>query len=286
MNNDIFRDSMGRLDGKTALITGAASGIGAATSRLFVEEGAKVLLTDINDEAGATLADELGSNASYMHVDVSQELQVEKAVQYCVDEWGKLDVVFNNAGIGGVLGSITEITEQGINKTIDVLFKGVFYGVKHAAVAMKRQKYGSIINNASTAGIRTGNGPHIYSACKAAVIQLTRTVASEIGKDGIRVNCVCPGGIVTPIFLRSLGYSQEVAEANLDLLERTLGRSSHIGRSGTPMDVAKTVLWLASDDSSYVTGQPIVVSGGSTNGGLWEDLEIKFLAYLEKEMEK
>lgn len=275
---------MGRLDGKTALITGAASGIGAATSRLFVEEGAKVLLTDIMDELGAALADELGSNARYLHVDVSIESQVEKAVKYCVNEWGKLDVVFNNAGIGGVLGSITEITEQGIDKTIDVLFKGVFYGVKHAAIAMKKQGHGSIINNASTAGIRTGNGPHIYSACKAAVIQLTRTVASEIGKDGIRVNCVCPGGIVTPIFLRGLGYSQEVAEANLDVLGRMLGRSSHLGRCGTPMDVAKAVLWLASDDSAYVTGQPIVVSGGSTNGGLWEGFEIHFRALIEKEI--
>lgn len=275
---------MGKLDGKTALITGAASGIGAATSRLFVEEGAKVLLTDIMDELGAALADELGSNARYMHVDVSIESQVEKAVKYCVNEWGKLDVVFNNAGIGGVLGSITDITEQGIDKTIDVLFKGVFYGVKHATIAMKKQGHGSIINNASTAGIRTGNGPHIYSACKAAVIQLTRTVASEIGKDGIRVNCVCPGGIVTPIFLRGLGYSQEVAEANLDVLERMLGRSSHLGRCGTPMDVAKAVLWLASDDSAYVTGQPIVVSGGSTNGGLWEGFEIHFRALIEKEI--
>jgi NAD(P)-dependent dehydrogenase (short-subunit alcohol dehydrogenase family) len=277
---------MGRLDGKTALITGAASGIGAATSRLFVEEGAKVLLTDIMDELGAALADELGSDAHYLHVDVSKESQVEKAVQYCVDEWGKLDVVFNNAGSGGVLGSITDITEQGMDKTIDVLFKGVFYGVKHAAIAMKKQGHGSIINNASTAGIRTGSGPHIYSACKAAVIQLTRTVASEIGKYGVRVNCVCPGGIVTPIYLRGLGYSQEVAEANLDLLGRMLGRGSHLGRCGTPMDVAKAVLWLASDDSAYVTGQPIVVSGGSTNGGLWEGFEIHFRELVEKEIKK
>ncbi|MFH2112760.1 MAG: glucose 1-dehydrogenase [Candidatus Bathyarchaeota archaeon] len=277
---------MSRLEGKTALITGAASGIGAATSRLFVEEGAKVLLTDIMDDDGTALADELGPNAHYLHVDVSKEKQIKKAVQRCVDEWGKLDIIFNNAGFGGVLGSITEITEQGIDKTIDVLFKGVLYGVKHAAIVMKRQGYGSIINNASTAGIRTGNGPHIYSACKAAVIQLTKTVASEIGKDGIRVNCVCPGGIATPIFLRSFGYSQEVAEANLDFLERMLGRGSHIGRCGTPMDVAKAVLWLASDDSTYITGQPIVVSGGSTNGGLWEDIEIHFRARVEKEINK
>ena len=277
---------MKSLRGKVALITGAASGIGEATSTLFADEGAKVLLTDIMDEKGKVLAEKLGSNAHYLRVDVTKELEVENAIQFCLDEWGKLDIIFNNAGIGGVMGSVTEITEQGIDKTVDVLFKGVFYGMKHAVNAMKKQGHGSIINTASTAGIRTGSGPHIYSACKAAVIQLTKTVASEVGKAGIRVNCVCPGGIVTPIFFRGLGYSQEVAEANLDLLESSLGGSSHIGRPGTPMDIAKTVLWLASDDSSYITGQSIVASGGSTNGGLWEDLEINLRAYIEDEMKK
>lgn len=275
---------MGRLEGKTALITGAASGIGAATSKLFIEEGAKVLVTDIMDDIGNTLVDEYGKNAQYLHVDVSKETQVEDAVKHCVDEWGKLDIVFNNAGSGGVLGSITEITEQGLDKTVSVLFKGVFFGVKHAAKVMRKQRYGSIINTASTAGIRTASGPHIYSACKAAVIQLTRTAASEVGRDGVRVNCVCPGGIATPLFLRSIGCSQEVAEANLPLLERMLGRNSHVGRAGTPMDVAKTVLWLAGDESGYVTGQAIVVSGGSTNGGLWEDFEVNFRARVEKEL--
>lgn len=277
---------MGRLDGKTALITGAASGIGAETSKLFTQEGAKVLLTDILDDHGNKLAEKYGKNAHYMHVDVSKEAQVEDAVKHCMDEWGKLDIIFNNAGSGGVLGSINEITEQGFDRTVGVLFKGVFFGVKHASKVMRRQRYGSIINTASTAGIRTANGPHIYSACKAAVIQLTMTAASEVGKDGVRVNCVCPGSIVTPLFLTSLGYSQEVAEANLPLVERMLGRGSHVGRAGVPLDVANTVLWLAGDESGYVTGQAIVVSGGSTNGGLWDDFEPSFRAWVENELRK
>ena len=191
---------MGKLDGKVAVITGGASGIGAAAVRLFVEEGCRVVIADVQDDKGARLADELGKSCAYLHADVSRESDVSGAIAHALSRFGRLDCLYNNAGLGGVSGPIEEIPVDGYDQTMGVLLRGVFLGMKHAAPIMKRQGSGSIVSTASVAGLQAGYGPHIYSAAKAAVVHLTRSVAMELGESGVRVNCICPGGIATPIF--------------------------------------------------------------------------------------
>jgi NAD(P)-dependent dehydrogenase (short-subunit alcohol dehydrogenase family) len=250
------------LEGKTALITGAASGIGEATSRLFIKEGAKVLLTDIHDERGESLSQKLGADTHFLHVDVSEESQIEKAVQYCVDNWETLDIIFNNAGMGGVSAPFDELPIDGIESTVDVLLKGVILGVKHSSRVMKKQGFGSIINNASGAGIIAGPSPSVYSACKAAVMHLTKVSAHELGEFGIRVNAVCPGVILTRIWNRGQDYADEQYKA----LEAVFKDAQPLRRCGMPEDIAKAVLWLASDDAGFVSGHSLVVDGGATTG--------------------
>ncbi|MQY82516.1 glucose 1-dehydrogenase [archaeon] len=263
----------GKLEGRVALITGGASGIGEATARLFVKEGAKVLVTDIQDERGQTLTDALEPNADYLHADVSLEDDVERAVRHATETFGRLDVMFNNAGIAGAIGSIEEVSVEAFDETIGVLLKGVFLGIKHAAKIMKAQGTGSIINTASVAGIRTGYGNHIYSAAKAGVIQLTRSVAMELGESSVRVNCVCPGFIATPMIGRARGLSVKEADEKLDVIMESFERAQPIRRTGLPEDIAKAALWLASDDSGFVNGQALVVDGGVTGGRMWSDYQ-------------
>jgi len=266
---------MTRLKGKVALITGAASGIGEATVRLFAEEGAAVMLADIDDERGRRLAGELGSRAGYVHADVSREADVKAAVDETCRRFGQLDCLFNNAGYAGVGGKIEDVTAEGFDATIGVLLRGVFLGMKHAAPVMKRQGAGSIISTASVAGLRTGLGPHIYSAAKAAVIHLTHSVAMELGESGVRVNCICPGGIATPIFGKSLGLTPEKAEEIIPLMKGVLENMQPIKRPGVPEDIARAALWLASDDSSFVNGHALVVDGGVIGGRPWSESQLR-----------
>lgn len=260
---------MGRLEGKAAVITGGASGIGEASARLFVREGARVLIADIQDERGRKLAAELGSSAVYQHTDITREEEVKAAVERAVREFGRLDCMFNNAGFGGAPGGIAEITLDGFQKTVDVLFKGVFLGMKHAAAVMIPQRSGVILSTASIAGLRAVDATHIYSACKAAVIHLTRSAAMELGEHGIRVNCICPGWIVTPLFGKEFGLSPEAAERSLGAIKEAFAGLQPIHRAGLPEDVAQAALWLASDESSFVTGHALVVDGGISNGRTW-----------------
>jgi len=174
-----------RLENKVAIITGAGSGIGAESARRFVEEGANVLIADMQDDKGQAVADELGDAAQFLHVDVSQEQHVEAAVAEAVTTWGKLDIMFNNAGFGGALGSIETTTVDDFDITFDVLVKGVFLGFKHAIPAMRAAGGGAIINTASVAGLQAGYSPHLYSVAKSAVIHLTKSVALEVGQDNI-----------------------------------------------------------------------------------------------------
>jgi NAD(P)-dependent dehydrogenase (short-subunit alcohol dehydrogenase family) len=262
---------MARLAGKVALITGGASGIGEATVRLFVAEGASVVVADIQDERGRRLAGELGARAAYRRTDVSREADVQAAVAEAVQRFGRLDCLFNNAGAGGVTGGIEEIAAAGFDETVGVLLRGVFLGMKHAAPVMKRQGAGSIISTASVAGLRAGFGPHVYSAAKAAVIHLTRTVAMELGEHNIRVNCICPGGIATPIFGQAFGLSGEKADAIVPLMKGVLEHMQPIKRSGLPEDIAHAALWLAGDDSTFVNGDALVVDGGLRGGRMWSE---------------
>jgi NAD(P)-dependent dehydrogenase (short-subunit alcohol dehydrogenase family) len=264
---------MSRLKGRVALITGGASGIGEATVRLFVEEGASVMLADIQDDRGRRLAGELGSRAAYLHTDVSREADVQAAVDETCKRFGRLDCIFNNAGYAGVGGRIEDIPVEGFDETMGVLVRGVFLGIKHAARVMKKQGSGSIISTASVAGLRTGFGPHTYSAAKAAVIHLTHSVAMELGESGVRVNCICPGGIATPIFGKSMGLSPERAEEVIPLMKGVLENFQPIKRTGLPDDIARAALWLASDESGFVNGHALVVDGGLIGGRLWSEVQ-------------
>ncbi|MCL4122319.1 UNVERIFIED_CONTAM: hypothetical protein GTU68_044674 [Idotea baltica] len=241
-----------RLQDKVAVITGAASGIGEGAARRFVAEGAKVVIADFQPEAGAALADELGDGAIFVHTDVTDEDQVAAAVDAAVDAWGRLDVMFNNAGIVGVVGPISETSGQAWTGTIDVLLHGVFYGVKHAARVMGPQGSGSIISTSSTAGVMGGLGPHGYTAAKHAVVGLTKSVANELAQYGVRVNAISPGNTVTA-------------------MTAGVGTGDHTdieGYAGFPEDIANAALYLASDESRYVSGHTLVVEAGQTTSGM------------------
>ena len=262
---------MARLDEKIAVITGGASGIGEGTVRLFAAEGAKVVIADVQDARGEKLAEELGPSTSYYHTDVSQEEEVRAAIAHAVQKWGRLDVMFNNAGFGGVSGPIEETDMAAFDTTMGVLFRGVVLGMKHAAPIMKAQGSGCIISTASVAGVGIGYGPHVYSAAKAAIVHLTKSVANELGESGVRVNCICPGGIATPIFGKGMGLSPEQADLTIDLMKERLSHGQPIQRAGLPHDIAEAALWLASDAASFVSGHALVVDGALTTGRLWSE---------------
>jgi NAD(P)-dependent dehydrogenase (short-subunit alcohol dehydrogenase family) len=272
---------MGRLDDKVAVITGGASGIGEASVRLFAAEGAEVVIADVQDERGGRLAAELG--AEYVHADVTREENVEAAVSHAVDVYGRLDCMFNNAGIAGAVGPIESVTVEAFDRTVAVLLRGVFLGVKHAAPVMRAQGGGSIINTASVAAVSTGYGNHVYSAAKAGVVQLTRSVAMELGEDNVRVNCVLPGFIPTPMIARARGVPLGEADGKLGVITEAFREAQPIRRPGHPDDIAKAVLWLASDDSSFVNGHALVVDGGVSGGRTWSDYQLA-IEGLEKKL--
>ena len=259
-------ESMAQLDGKVAVITGGASGIGEGTVRLFAGEGARVVIADIQDERGSQLAEELGPSTTYQHTDVSQEDEVRAAIARAVEKWGRLDIIFNNAGFGGVSGPVELTDMDGYDQTMAVLLRGVFLGIKHAAAVMKQQRSGSIISTASVAGLQAGFGPHVYSAAKAAVIHLTRSVSMELGPFGVRANAICPGFIGTNIFTTPFGLTGAAADDAIAKLSGAFADFAPMKRTGVPEDIARAAAFLASDAASYVTGQYIVVDGGLTAG--------------------
>jgi len=254
---------MGRLSGKVAVITGGASGMGRATALRFLEEGASVVVADLNDATGKEFL-ESASQAGYAarvrfaRTDVAEEADVASMIDLAVRDFGRLDVVFNNAGIGGAFGPVTNLEVEDWDFTFAVLVRGVFLGIKHGARAMKRQgSGGSIINTASVAGLSGGSGPLCYSAAKAAVVNLTRAAAVELAPDKIRVNAICPGGILTPL----------VHRGSPDALRPRLQAMQPWPEAGEGEHIAGAALFLASDDARFVTGEPLVVDGGLTAAG-------------------
>ena len=248
---------MGKLDGKVAIVTGAASGIGRATAILFASEGAKVVLADWDERQGSRVADELreaGHDAVFVRVDVSRPEDVEGMISTAVERYARLDVLFNNAGIEGEQAPTADCTLENWERVINVNLKGVFLGMKYGIPAMLKGGGGAIINNASVAGIVGFAGIPAYCASKGGVIQLTKAAALEYAKQGIRVNVICPGVIWTPMVERFTAQSDETRKA-LESLEP-------VGRFGTPEEVARLALFLASDDSTFCTGAPFVVDGG------------------------
>ena len=253
----------GRVSGKVTVVTGAASGLGEATARLMHAEGASVLLADIQDNRGRQVAAELSDRARFLHCDVTAESDVAGAVDTAVREFGRLDCMFNNAGIIGTHGGIDEIPLEEYEFTMAVLLRSVFLGLKHAARVMKPQHSGVILNTTSIGGLQGGLGPHVYGAAKGAVIALTMNVAAELGAWSIRVNAIAPGKILTPMNAATIvGDPDAMDEAREAFRTRTPLR----GRIGVADDIAHAALWLASDDAGFVSGHILVVDGGLTTG--------------------
>jgi NAD(P)-dependent dehydrogenase (short-subunit alcohol dehydrogenase family) len=253
---------MKRLQDRVAVVTGAASGIGEGIALRFAEEGAHVVIADVDVAGGEAVAKTV--DGLFVECDVTREAALARTVDAAVTEFGGLHCFVANAGYAGTVGPITELEEDGFDRTVAVLLKGVAFSMKHACRVMQGQGGGSIIATSSVAGLMGGMGPHVYSACKAGVIGITRTVALEQGPFGIRVNCINPGGIATPIFARGMGVADDPAAAEmvLSFVSAGVASTTPLGRVGRPSDIAAAAAWLASDDSSYVTGQTIVVDGG------------------------
>jgi len=267
---------MGALDGKVAIVTGGASGIGARTVELFAEEGARVVIGDMQEERGHDVAAALGKRAVFQRCEVSREDDVRALVGRAEKEWGRLDVIFNNAGFGGALGPVAETPVDEWDLTFAVLVRGVFLGMKHAAPLLARQG-GSIINTASVAGLVAGWSPHAYAAAKAAVIQLSKSVALELAPRKVRVNAICPGFIATPLALNTVGRTATAEEAAAS--REVMASAQAIPRPGQPDDIARMALFLASDSSTFVTGQALAVDGGFAAGRRWEDQPDMFRRY-------
>ncbi len=256
---------MGRmLEGKVSLVTGAASGIGRATALVFAEEGARLVLADV-DEAGGhetvRLVGEAGGEADFIACDVSDSAQVAALVEGCVERFGQLDCAFNNAGVGGESAPLAEYDEGAWNRVLAVNLTGVFLCMKSELRQMVAQGGGAIVNAASLVGVMGYPKLGAYNAAKHGVIGLTRTAALEYASHGIRVNAVCPGWIETPMVMDS-----GPQPASIPAVYDALAGLMPLGRLGKPEEVAAAVAWLCSDAASFVTGHPLLVDGGALAG--------------------
>ncbi|HUF83196.1 MAG TPA: glucose 1-dehydrogenase [Acidimicrobiia bacterium] len=253
-----------RFDGKVVVLAGAATGIGAAAAQRFLDEGASVMVGDRNAVNGGALAESLACSGregrvAFTEVDVSDEAQVGALIDATVSRFGQIDVMFNNAGFAGAIGPLVEMDVDHFDETFAVMVRGVFLGIKHAAIAMIRQGWGgSIVNTASIGGLAAGVPPLPYSATKSAVVSITQNAAAELAHHRIRVNAVCPGIIFTDLMHRGrVAEAQAVADAIQPWPDR-----------GEPEHVASAVAYLASDDAAFVTGEAHVVDGGYLANGL------------------
>jgi len=255
---------MGKLDGKVAVITGAASGMGRATALRFVQEGAAVVVGDLNSQGGELVVSEIAAakgRAVFQRTDVSSEDDIKAMIARALQEYGRLDITYNNAGVSGATGRIENIKIQDWDKTFAILTRAVFLGIKYSIEPMRKVGGGSIISTSSVAGLRGVAGLCAYSAAKAAVVSITESAAIDLGHDRIRVNCICPGGIVTPMTYLGIPGGEEAAVKNL-------ARMQPIPRAGKPEDIAAIALFLASDDAEWITGTAMVVDGGMNTGNV------------------
>ena len=261
---------MARLDGKVAVITGATSGIGWRTAEIFVAEGARVVVAGRRVQEGEALARKLGAACIFRQTDVTVEDQMRALIALAVDKFGKIDCLFNNAGGPAQTGGIEGLEADRFDAAMGTLARSVMLGMKHAAPHMKKQGSGSIINNGSIAGRLAGfSSSLVYGAAKAAVIHLTKCVAMELGESGVRVNSISPGAIATGIFGKALGLSVEAAEKTPGLMHGVYKSAQPIPRAGLPEDIAHAVVFLASDESTFINGHDLVVDGAITGGKNW-----------------
>ncbi len=256
----------GRLEGKVAVITGAASGIGRGTVDLFVAEGARVIAADIQDDKGARIEEDHKGKAKYVRCDVSQEADIAAAVNAAKTEFGRLDCLFNNAGTGGAPDTADGVSADGFDAVMHLHVRAALFGMKYAVPIMRAGGGGAIVSTASVAGLQAGYGPLLYSIAKAAIIHMTKISAMQLAADKIRVNCICPGLIATNIFAQGLGVPSQIADTRIDAIAEASKNSQPIARGGRPRDIAEGVLYLASDGADWVTGQALTIDGGLTLG--------------------
>lgn len=256
----------GRLDGKVAIITGGASGIGLAAVRRYVEEGAKVVIADVADELGNKAADELGDNAIFVHTDVTSEHGIENVVAQAVKAFGKLDILYNNAGTGGSPHSTWDIEPGDLDQVVAVNVRSVSLGHKYAARQFKAQGGGgTIVTTVSTGGLQGGWGPSSYVISKHAVAGVIRQAVVDFVGSGIRTNGIAPGIIMTPLFAKTFGVPLEQSDEFVAYLADRLASTQPIGRVGQPEDIANAAVFLGSDESSFMTGAIVPVDGGATS---------------------
>ena len=235
------------------------AGLAKPTVRGIVREGGRALIADLQQERGAALADELGASAAFHATDVTRESDIEAAIASAQQNFGPLTGMVNNAGVVGAIGSIMDTSAEAYDKTMAILSRAVFLGIKHAAIAMRSHGKGSIVSLASTAGMIGGLGPHVYTMAKHGVVGITKSAAAELGAKGIRVNAVAPGSTVTPM-------TAALTENNPDLIEKAIAETSSLGFAAQPEDMAAAILFALSDDSRYMTGHTMVIDAGETTG--------------------
>ena len=277
-----------RLENQVAVVTGGARGIGAGIVRRFVQEGARVIFSDLLNEEGKGFEEELGKNVAFYQADTASASDTEALMNFAVERFGRLDCLVNNAGAGGEGGPIAQTSVEGFDRSIALLLRGPFLGIKYAVPHLQRG--GTIINIASVCVLVAGFAPHAYTAAKFGVVGLTKSVALELSERGIRVNAICPGGTATwtwaPVYPE---MPAELIDRTPEIVKPWLAAGTPLGRAGLPADIANAALWLASSESSFVTGHALVVDGGLTAGMRWsqslerlENLKEQFRAALSQ----
>ncbi len=260
-----------RFSGKTVVVTGAASGIGAAAAKLFASEGAVVFAADINEEAGKAVCDEAEGDLRFVRCDVSDTASIKALMDHAARETGGIDTVFNNAAAGGARPGIDEIEPEEWDSSMDLILRSVAFGIRYAVPHMKgrpstKDGTASIVNVSSVAAVGPGYSPTAYAVAKAGVLHLTKCAATDLAQYGIRVNAVQPGFINTNIFTASLEIPEEMKVMAKQVIAQASSNAQPVARGGQPIDIANAVAFLASDAASFMTGTSMLVDGGLTTG--------------------